>query len=199
MRREVRDLIFNIMEKTATKAKQENKDVKKDSSGGNSSDGKRKNPRKTRKPRGRRGRPRSEFDQKIVDIRRVTRVVAGGRRFSFSVSMVVGDRKGRVGVGVGKATDTALAIEKAARDAQKNIISVKRDENNSIPHEVKAKFKASIVEIRPATGRGLVAGSSVRDVLDLAGLTDVSSKLYSRSKNKLNNARAAVSALQKIK
>jgi len=139
-----------------------------------------------------------EFEQRIIGIRRVTRVVSGGRRFSFSVAMVVGDRKGRVGVGLGKSTDTALAIDKAVRDAKKNMVKVTFSEGNSVPHELRAKFKASIVEIRPAPGRGLVAGSSVRDVLDLAGAQNVSAKLLSRSKNKINNARCAIQALAPI-
>ena len=143
-------------------------------------------------------RPKSEFEQRIIGIRRVTRVVSGGRRFSFSVAMVVGDRKGRVGVGLGKSTDTALAIDKAVRDAKKNMVKITFSEGNTVPHELRAKFKASIVEIRPAPGRGLVAGSSVRDVLDLAGAQNVSAKLLSRSKNKINNARCAIQALAPI-
>jgi len=152
----------------------------------------------SRRPRGN-NKPRSEFDQKIINIRRVTRVVKGGRRFSFSVAMVIGDRKGRVGVGLGKATDTALAIEKAIRDARKNMITIKTDKNFSIPHEVSAKYNASIVELRPAPGRGIVVGSSVRDVVELAGIKDISSKLISRSKNKTNNARAAIKAFASIR
>jgi len=144
------------------------------------------------------GRVRSEFDQKIIGIRRVTRVVKGGRRFSFSVSIVIGDKKGRVGVGMGKAMDTALAIEKAVRDARKNMIELKMNKELSIPHSVRAKYNASIVEIRPAPGRGIVVGSSVRDVVELVGIKDVSSKLLSRSKNKTNNARAAVKALASL-
>lgn len=141
---------------------------------------------------------RSEFDQKIIGIRRVTRVMAGGRRFSFSVSMVIGDKKGRVGFGVGKASDTALAIEKASKDAKKHMITIKLTENKSIPHNVSAKYCASQIEIRPAKGRGLVAGSAVRSVLELAGITDVTAKILSRSKSPINNARAAISALGEI-
>ena len=161
--------------------------------------------RRGSKPRrGRRGgrreeRSRPEFDQKIVSIRRVTRVMAGGRRFSFSVSIVIGDKKGRVGVGVGKAGDTQLAIEKAARQAKKHMITVPMDADGRLPHDVHAKFASSEVMIMPAPGRGLVAGSSVRTVLELAGVRDVTAKLFSRSKNKLNNARAAVTALQQLK
>jgi small subunit ribosomal protein S5 len=142
---------------------------------------------------------RPEFDQKIVSIRRVTRVMAGGRRFSFSVSMVIGDKKGRVGVGVGKAGDTQLAIEKAVRNAKKNMITVTMDKESRIPHDVHAKEASSEVMIMPAPGRGLVAGSSVRTVLELAGVKDVTAKIFSRSKNKLNNARAAVEALKQLK
>ncbi len=153
--------------------------------------------------RGRRGRReervRPGFDQKIVSIRRVTRVMAGGRRFSFSVSMVIGDKKGKVGVGVGKAGDTQLAIEKSVRSAKKNMIQVPMDKDGRIPHDVHTKYASSEVMIIPAPGRGLVAGSSVRTVLELAGVKDVTAKIFSRSKNKLNNARAAVEALKQLK
>lgn len=139
-----------------------------------------------------------EFDQKIVSLRRVTRVVSGGRRFSFSVAVVVGNRKGQVGVGFGKATDTPLSIDKAVRDAKKNLITVNKTADNSIPHGVEAKYAASVVEMRPAPGRGILAGSSVRTVLELAGLNNVGAKLLSRSKNSANNALVAVKALQKL-
>lgn len=140
-------------------------------------------------------RTRSEYDQKIVGIRRVTRVVAGGRRFSFSVTVVVGNYKGSVGVGIGKAGDTAQAIDKAVRNAKKNMLTLSLTENNSISHETTARYCASHVMMRPAPGRGLVAGSSVRNVLQMAGITDVNAKLLSRSSNQLNNARAAMEAL----
>lgn len=158
---------------------------------------KNEHPRRSR--RGGKPRERREFDQKIISIRRVTRVVAGGRRFSFSVSMVIGDRKGRVGVGIGKASDTALAIEKSIRNAKKNMITVKRTKTNSIRHDVNAKYCASQIQILPARGRGVVAGSSVRNVLELSGVTDVTAKIFSRSKNQLNNARAAIIALGDIR
>ena len=152
-----------------------------------------------RKKSARRGlKVKPEFDHKVVDVRRVTRVMAGGRRFSFSVPEVAGDKKGKVGVGVGKAGDTALAIEKAMTAAKKNMIQLPLTDKMSIPHEVEAKFNASKVYIKPAPGRGLSAGSSVRAVLSLAGVTDVSAKLMTRSKNKLNNARAAMVALKNL-
>lgn len=155
----------------------------------------RKNQRKAPQ---RKERVKPEFDQKIINIRRVTRVVAGGRRFSFSVALVAGNRKGQVGVGLGKAGDTSLAIEKAFRDARRNMLKVKMTKTNSIPHEVAAKYSSSVITIMPAPGRGLIAGSSVRDILELAGITDITAKILSRSKNKLNNARAAVKALNTL-
>lgn len=151
-----------------------------------------------RRDRGGRERVRSEFDNKIIAIRRVARVTAGGRRFAFSVTLVAGDRKGSVGVGVGKGTDTALAIDKATRDAKKKMITLQLTKDSSIAHEVEAKLGPSIVMIRPAEGRGLVAGSAVRTVLELAGVRDVSAKILSRSKNRLNNARATVAALSEL-
>ena len=151
------------------------------------------------RPGGKRDVPRSEFDQKTILLRRVARVVAGGRRFSFSAAIVVGDHKGRVGVGIGKGGDTALAMEKAMRDAKKNMIRVRTTESMSIPHDVMAKDSSGIVSIRPAPERGIVAGSSVKLVLELAGVKDVTAKILSPSKNKLNIARATVKALASIK
>ncbi len=127
-------------------------------------------------------------------------MVAGGRRFSFRVTIVAGNRKGEVGVGIGKASDTAAAIEKAFRHAKKGIIKVKLTKDFSIPHETEAKFAAAKIILKPALeGRGLIAGSSVRTVLDLAGVKNINAKIISRSKNKVNNARAAICALQKLR
>lgn len=162
-------------------------------------EGKRVFKKNRRKSNKRRQRVRSEFDQKILDIRRVTRVSAGGRRFSFAVSLVAGDRKGRVGVGTGKAGDTALAIEKAFRNSKKNLITIKTTADNSIPHEVKAKYNSARVMMMPARGRGIIAGSAVRDIVDLAGLKDINAKIISGSKNKLNIARATLRALSTLK
>lgn len=147
----------------------------------------------------RRDAPKSEFDQKIIQLRRVSRVTAGGRRFSFSATVVAGDRKGRVGVGIGKGGDTAIAVDKAFRDAKRKMIRIRTTDTMSIPHDVMAKNSSGIVEIRPAPDRGIVAGSSVKTVLELAGLKDVTSKILSGSKNKLNIARAAIDALQTLK
>jgi len=131
-------------------------------------------------------------------MRRVARVMAGGRRFNFSVAIVLGDKKGRVGFGLGKALDTALAIDKATNDAKKNMITLNLTKTNSLPHDLSAKYASSVVAIRPSPGKGLVAGSAVRVVLELAGVTDVTAKLHSRSKNPINNARVAIKALKQI-
>jgi small subunit ribosomal protein S5 len=146
-----------------------------------------------------RERVRPEYDQKIISIRRVTRVMAGGRRFNFSVAMVIGDKHGKVGVGIGKAGDTQLAIEKAVRDAKKHLLVIPMNKDGHIPHDVHTKYASSEVMIMPAPGRGLVAGSSVRTVLEMGGVKDVTAKIFSRSKNKLNNARAAVEALKQLR
>lgn len=139
-----------------------------------------------------------DVDQKILDIRRVTRVVAGGRRMSFAVSMVIGDKTGVVGVGTGKGGDTALAIAKALKDAKKNAIKIKKTKDQSIPTDVRAKYCSSEIMMFPNKGKGLVAGAAVRDILVIAGVRDVSSKVLSGSKNKLNTARAVIKALESI-
>lgn len=143
-------------------------------------------------------RERSEFEQATIDVRRVARVMAGGRRFSFSVTVVIGDKKGRVGVGIGKGADTALAIDKAVRDAKKHLITVPLTSDNSIPHDVEVKYASSIVSIIPSPGRGLVAGSAMRTVLEYAGVTNVVAKILTRTKNKLTIARATVEALKSL-
>ncbi len=133
-----------------------------------------------------------------MGIRRVTRVVAGGRRFSFSVALVAGDKKGSIGLGLGKAGDTSLAINKALRNAKKNMIKLKLTKDMSITHGIKAKFSSSSVMLMPNKGRGLVAGTVVRDIAKLAGMKDVTGKILSGSKNKLNNAKAVMEALSQI-
>lgn len=147
---------------------------------------------------GRDARPRPEFDQKILAIRRVARVAAGGRRFNFSVAIVIGDRKGSVGVGIGKAGDTSMAIDKAIRNARKQMVRLPLTKTSSIRYEVRAKYSSARIIIIPAPGRGLVAGSAIRTVLELAGVKDVTAKIVSPSKNKLNIARATVAALASI-
>ena len=147
----------------------------------------------------RRPREKSEFDQKTLDIRRVTRVVAGGKRFRFRATVVLGDHKGRVGVGVDKGADTSEAIEKAARAAKKSLINVPI-KNGTIPHEIVGKFSSAIVLLRPAKeGHGIVAGGPVRVVVGLAGITSIVSKILGTTTNKLNNARATIEDLKELK
>jgi small subunit ribosomal protein S5 len=160
-----------------------------------SADGRRKNLR--RSPR--EGRLRPEFDQKIINIRRVARVAAGGRRFNFSVAMVIGNRRGQVGVGTGKGSDTALAIDKALRNAKRNMTNIKLTGTMSIAHDVSAKYSSARVIIMPAPNRGVAAGSALRNVIELAGIRDVTAKIISPSKNQLNVARAAIEALKSLK
>lgn len=140
---------------------------------------------------------KDDLDQKIIDIRRVARVVAGGRRFSFRVALVVGNRNGEVGFGVAKAADTALAIEKAGRSARKHIVRLTLTKERSLPFEIFHKYGPAKILLKPAPeGRGLIAGGAARAVLELGGVQNVSAKILSRSKNKLNNARVTIEALR---
>jgi small subunit ribosomal protein S5 len=155
--------------------------------------------RKNRRPaRNQSGAPRSEFEQKMLSIRRVTRVSSGGRRFSFSVVMAIGNGKGKVGVGIGKAGDTSLAIDKALKQAKKNVVEIKTTKTMSIPHPIEAKYSSAVVSLQPSVGKGIVAGSAVRDLIELGGLKDVVGKVRSGSKNKLNIAHATLVAFSKL-
>lgn len=143
-------------------------------------------------------REKPEFDQKLLNLARVTRVVKGGRRFRFRATLVIGNRKGKVGVGVAKGSDVSDAIKKAYNDAQKNMITVVLD-GGTIPHDVLAKLGSARVLLRPASeGRGVIAGGAVRAVVDLLGVKDIVSKSLGAS-NPLNVARVTVKALQQLK
>lgn len=147
----------------------------------------------------RKNEPKPEFDQKVLDVARVARVMAGGRRFSFRATVAIGNRAGKVGIGMAKAKDVSKAVEKAVNEAKKQVIIVPMKEM-TIPHEVGSKYGAARVLLRPAVrGRGLVAGSVVRIICDLAGIKDISAKILSRSKNKLNNAKVVIQALKTLK
>jgi len=144
-------------------------------------------------------KPKEEFESKLLDLARVTRVSAGGKHFRFRAVMVIGDKKGKVGVGVAKGRDVAQAIEKATRLAKKNLIEV-TIADGTILHEVSAKYGAAKVLLRPQRkGRGLVAGGTVRIICGLAGIENISSKILGTTRNKINNARATIKALQKLK
>ncbi len=152
-----------------------------------------------RKP-GNRLQRKDEFKEKVLDLRRVTRVVAGGKRFRFRATLVIGDEKGRVGIGIAKGVDVVQAIEKAKTAAKKNILTIQLKDGRTINHEVLAKYSAAKVLIKPASaGHGLRAGGAVRFVLALAGVKDATSKCLGRTPNKLTNALATMEALKKLK
>ncbi|PIR98461.1 MAG: 30S ribosomal protein S5 [Candidatus Colwellbacteria bacterium CG10_big_fil_rev_8_21_14_0_10_41_28] len=141
----------------------------------------------------------SEFTEQVIDLRRVTRVMAGGKRFRFRATIVLGDQKGRVGVGIGKGVDVEGAISKAKTQAKNDMIRVQiKDE--TIAHKVEAKYSAAKVLVKPATqGHGLLAGGSPRVVLRLAGVQNATAKCLSNTTNKLTNALATIEALKKLK
>lgn len=144
-------------------------------------------------------KPKSEFDDRMLEVRRVTRVMAGGKRFSFRATVVIGDRKGRVGVGIAKGLDVKAAIEKAKRQAEKTIFTIPRKDNRTIPYEVDAKYGAARVRIKPAKlNHGLIAGGPARIIFELAGIKDITAKITGRTKNKLSNAMATIEALKSI-
>ena len=146
-----------------------------------------------------REKPKGEFEQKTIEIRRVTRVVEGGKRFSFRAAVVIGDLKGRVGMSTGKGGDVALSIEKATARAKKELFSVPITKTGTIPHEVFAKYGSAKVLLKPAAeGRGIIAGGAMRVVCGLSGIRHVTGKILN-SANKINIARATLVALKQLK
>ena len=142
---------------------------------------------------------KDEFDSNLLDLTRVMRMTSGGRRFRFRAGVVVGDKKGKIGFGVAKGADVAQAVEKATRVAKKNLVTVPMI-NDTIPHPVEAKFGAAKVILKPqAKGRGLVAGGTVRVICSMVGIKNISSKKIGKTSNKINNAKATISALKKLK
>lgn len=142
---------------------------------------------------------KDEFESKLLDLARVSHTRAGGKKLRFRAIIVAGNRTGKVGIGVASGLDVAGAVEKATFQAKKNLIEVPIVED-TIPHEVEAKFGPAKVLLRPQRkGRGLVAGGTVRVICQLAGIKNISSKIISRTGNKLNNARATIKALKELK
>ncbi len=139
-----------------------------------------------------------EFEEKIIQVNRVSKKTKGGNKMGFSVLVVVGDRKGRVGVGLGKAVDVTSAVRKASKYAQKHLITVPM-KNTTIPHEIKVKFGAAKILLKPApAGTGVIAGGAARAVVDAAGIKDIVSKVLG-SDNKATNVYATFKALSLIR
>ena len=180
-----------MAEQTKTTQKQSN----------NRSTGSRGGDQRKGRGRGRGRRPERaprEFEQKILDLARVTRVTAGGKRMSFRCALVIGDKKGRVGFGVAKGADVQIAIEKAYKQAKKNVITVPLV-NETIPHVVRVKFGAAQVLLKPApAGTGLKAGGAMRMVLEFAGVPNAVSKILNSS-NKINIAKATLEAIKQLR
>lgn len=158
----------------------------------------------SKKQRGGRGRRRSgprepkEFEQKTIDLARVTRVVAGGKRMRFRATVALGDQRGRIGVGIAKGSDVATAIQKAATAAKKKMITVPMV-NETIPHQVLIRFGAAMVLLKPAPpGSGVIAGGPVRIIMELAGVKNVVSKILGSS-NKINNVYAVLAGLRLLR
>ena len=150
-------------------------------------------PKKARKSK------KSEWLKRVVSIDRVTKVVKGGKKMSFRAIVISGNGRGKVGVGVGKAGDASTAVRNAERDSQKHIITVPITSSDSIPHPIKSRFGAAKLVLYPSSpGSGVIAGSSIRTVLELAGIKNILSKQLG-SNNQLNNARATILGLSKLK
>lgn len=140
---------------------------------------------------------KSEYDQKVLDIARVTRVTKGGKRFSFRATVAIGDGKSRVGVGIGKGKDVAQSMQKAFNKAKKHLITVVTV-NGTIPYQVESKYNSAVVLLKPAKG-GVKAGGPVRVVVKLGGIKALTGKLIRRTNSKINIAMATIEALKKLK
>src|SRR3989338_1347199 len=140
---------------------------------------------------------KSEYEQKVLDIARVTRVTKGGKRFSFRTTIVIGDGKGKIGLGMAKGKDVAQSIQKAFNRAKKNLINVPMA-GGTIPYQVEAKYNSAKIILKPSKG-GVKAGGPVRVVAKLAGITSLTGKLIGRTNNKINIAQATIKALKSIR
>lgn len=152
---------------------------------------------------GRRGsrasKPKKEFEEKLLEVRKVTRVTTGGRQMAFRATMLIGNKKGKIWLGVATGPDVAIAVAKATHDAYKNVKDVAINNNWTVPYMVEKKFKAAIIRLIPAVpGTGLKAWSSVRNVLELAWYTNILSKIIGTN-NKLNNALLTIEILSTYK
>lgn len=166
-------------------------------SGGGFRGGQRRGPDSRNRRPGRFEYVKPEYEQKVLDIARVARVTKGGKRFSFRATIVIGDMRGKVGVGIAKGKDVAQSVQKAYNQAKKNLVNVVLV-NGTIPYQVEAKYSSAVVILKPSKG-GVKAGGPVRVVAKLSGIISLTGKLIERTNNKLNIAMAAIKALQKIK
>ena len=142
---------------------------------------------------------KSEFDSRVLDIARVTRVTKGGKRFSFRATVAIGDGKGRVGIGVAQGRDVAQSVQKATNQARKNLVEVPI-KKATIPHQVQFKYHSAVVLLKPMPpGSGVKAGGPVRVIAKLAGIENITAKLIKRTGNKINIARATIGALKELK
>lgn len=140
----------------------------------------------------------SEYEEEVLQIDRVTRVVKGGRRLRFRATVVVGNKNGKVGIGIGKSTEVVGAIQKAIHQAKKDLVVVPIH-NGTLPHEIKLKFKSARIFMMPASpGTGIIAGGAVRKIAELAGIKNMLSKIFGCS-NKITNAQAMMIALKKLR
>ena len=143
-------------------------------------------------------KPQSEFDSAIIDLARVTRVTRGGKQLRFRACVAVGNKKGKVGVGVSKGADVSIAVEKATKAAKKQVVLVPLDQG-TIPHQIYVKFGAAKILMKPAKqGRGVNAGGTVRILCELAGIQNIVAKIQG-TQNKINNARAVIKAFTMFK
>ena len=156
-------------------------------------------PERAQKDRNHREKPKKEFDELLLEVRRVTRVTTGGRRMSFRATILVGNRKGKIWLGSAKWNDVAGAVSKATNEAYKALFQVPVTKGDTVPYAITYKYKTSKVRLLPASeGTWLKAGSSIRSVLELAGYSNILSKMIG-SNNKLNNALATILALASYK
>ncbi len=140
----------------------------------------------------------SEYEEEVLQIDRVTRVVKGGRRLRFRATVVIGNKKGKVGLGIGKSNEVVVAIQKAIRQAKKDMVVVPM-QDGTIPHEIKVKFKSARVLLMPAgKGTGIIAGGAVRRIMELSGVRNLLSKMLGTS-NAITNAKATMVALSRLK
>ena len=152
-------------------------------------------PEKDNRKETRREKPKKEFEELLLEVRRVTRVTTWGRRLSFRATILVWNKKGKIGLGISKGNDVASAVQKASHEAYKNLFEVPLTKHNTVPYPISLKYKACLVKLLPASeGTWLKAGSSIRSVLELAGYSNILSKMVG-SNNKLNNALATIKAL----